>query len=188
MSFLDELESFLLGSHPELESARTGDGSTLRIAEAGRLDDAEAPEVHVHLADDSVLLDWVWRVPVTEGRHDEIRAFLLDYAREAFENHGWEVPILLLGGPLNGKSLTKRREDLVGRLLFARKPTEEKATHAADVYKWHLKRNPQGEYVCVFERSLLGPDLDKFIARGVESTGPFTVINGVWPADRSSRR
>lgn len=178
MSFLDGLESFVRESHPELESARTGDGETLRIAEAGGLENDETPEIHVHESDGAVLLDWVWRLPVRDGRHEEICAFVLDYVRETFENHGWEVPILLLGGPLNGKTLTKRREDLVGRLLFARPQQTGDAPHAADLYKWRLKRNPRGEYVCVFERSLVGADLDAFIARGVESTGPFVVING----------
>jgi len=178
MSFLADLESFLRDDHPELESARAGDGTTLRIAEAGKLEDEESPEVHVHAGDGAVLLDWVWRLPVQDDRLDEVRVFLVDYVRETFENHGWEVPIVLLGGPLNGKSLTKRREDLVGRLLFARAPSPQGGAHAADVYKWRLKRNPQGEYVCVFERSLVGEELDTFIARGVESTGPFVVING----------
>lgn len=178
MSFLADLESFLRESHPELESARAADGTTLRIAEAGKLEDAESPEVHVFPKDGSILLDWVWQLPVREGLHDDLLAFLLDYVRESFENHGWEVPILLLGGPLNGTSLTKPRENLVGRLLIARKPTNEGAPHAADIYKWRLKRNAQGEYVCVYERSLVGEALDTFIARGVDSTGPFTVING----------
>lgn len=178
MSFLDHLESFLRTSHPELESARAGDGETLRIAEAGRLEEAEAPEVHLHAADGAILLDWVWRLPVEESRYEEVRAFLLDYVRDSFENHGWEVPILLHGGPLNGRSMTKPRADLVGRLLFARPQKGEGAPHAADLYKWRLKRNPKGEYVCVYERSMEGEELDAFISRGVGSTGPFVVING----------
>lgn len=178
MSFLAHLETFLRESHPELAFARAGDGETLRIAEAGRLEEAEAPEVHVHAADGSVLLDWVWRLPIEESRYEEVRAFLLDYVRDTFENHGWDVPIVLRGGPLDGRSMTKPRADLVGRLLFARPQKDEGAPHAADLYKWRLKRNDRGEYLCVFERSLVGEALDIFIARGVNSTGPFVVING----------
>jgi len=176
-SFLLYLERHIRARHPELETARAGEGETLRIAEAGHLDDDEAPEVHLHEADGAVLLDWVWRLPVREERREEVRDFLLTYVRDTLENHGWEVPVLLLGGPLNGRSLTKRREDLVGRLLFARRPAADQPPDRADLYKWRLQRNPQGEYVCVFERTLAGEDLDLFIARGVESTGPFVVIN-----------
>ena len=86
------------------------------------------------------------------------------------------MPIVLYGGPLHGKRMSKHREDLAGRLMFARKGRKAGDPQRAHLYKWRLKRSDVGEYVCVYERSLQGDEVDQFIARGVESTGPFVLI------------
>ena len=177
MSFVADLESHIRDARPDLKATRATDGETLRILQADSGDaDSDGPEVQVLEADGAILLDWVWRLPVPAGSSSAVRDFVLSYASETFENAGWEVPLLLQGGPLNGHTLTKTRRDLVGRLLFARKGKGPDTPHVADIYKWRLKRNAAGEYVCIYERTIEGEELDRFIARGVESTGPFVVI------------
>jgi hypothetical protein len=180
MTFIEDLESHIRDTRPDLATARAADGETLRITQRGEGESEEpedALEVQVHETEGGILLDWVWRLPVSEGSASTVRDFVLSYVSESIENSAWEVPIVLKGGPLNGHTLTKTRRDLVGRLLFARTVEPEDATHKADIYKWRLKRNAAGEYVCVFERTIEGEELDRFIARGVESTGPFVVIH-----------
>ena len=175
MSFLAHLET-VLRERPEWESVRSEDGRTLRIAEDGRLEVEKAPLVYVHEQDGAVLLDGSWKLTVKAEQHEDVAALIVDYLQEAFENHGWEVPIVLYGGPLHGRRLTKSREDLAGRLVFARKGENDGDQHA-HLYKWRLKRSDAGEYVCVYERTLENDELDRFIARGVASTGPFVLIH-----------
>lgn len=182
MAFVADLDTWIREHRPGWETAFSADGRTLRIQERTDPGQERAPgtphaAIDVQENDGALLLDWAWKLPVTDGKPDELRNLVVDYLDEAFENHGWEVPVVLRGGPLNGKHLTKPREDLVGRLMFARKGSDPAEPHRAELYKWHLKRNRKGEYICVFERSLHGPEVDRFIARGVESTGPFVLIH-----------
>ena len=172
-----DLEEYIRASRPDLETAQAEDGSTLRIAEQGRLREDDAPRFHVHAEEGAVVLDWTWRLPLRDGLFESLRDFILAYVEEGIQNHGWEVPIVLSGGPLQGRRLTKRREDLVGRLMFARKGAAGSTAQQAFLYKWHLSRNEAGEYVCVYERSLAGDAVDEFIARGVKDTGPFVLIH-----------
>jgi hypothetical protein len=165
---------------PELAAVVSEDGRVLRIAEREGEADPGRPRFTVEEADGAVVLDGTWRVALRgEGGTSGILDFVLGYVSEAIENHGWEVPLVLEGGPRHGLRLTKHREDLVGRLLFTRAGVGPDEPAQADVYKWHLRRSAAGEYVCVYERSLVGEALDAFLARGVESTGPFVVIHGV---------
>jgi hypothetical protein len=176
MGVLDELRDAIGRAHPDLEVETGADGRWLRVAQKGHLADPDHTRVTLEESEDAVLLDGLWRLPVRVGGGHAVGDFLLAYVTEAIENHGWEVPVLLEGGPRHGSRLTKRRDDLVGRLLFARPGRGPDDPSRGDLYKWHLRRAPSGEYVCVYERSMVGPELDQFLARGVESTGPFVVI------------
>lgn len=179
MSFVADLESSIRTSLPEWEITRSEDGRVLLIAEPED-DGSERERLAFHVSEEggAIVLDWAWRFPLEDGKTDELRARVLKYVTESIENRGWEVPVILQGGPLHGKQLTKPREDLVGRLMFARKENAGK-TQCADLYKWLLQQNAEGEYVCAYERSLFGEEVDRFIARGVESTGPFVLIHDI---------
>ena len=174
-AFLAELESHIREHRPDLEAMRTETGDTLRIVEQGRLEEDKRHEVQIHAGKDAVVLDWTWRLPVKADKVEELRTLVLDYVTDGIENHGWQVPIVLEGGPLAGRQLTKSREDLVGRLMFARK-AEGGSVPQAHLYKWHLQRNDAGEYVCRYEKSLERDEVDAFLRRGVNKTGSFVII------------
>jgi hypothetical protein len=110
-----------------------------------------------------------------EGSEAGIRDLILEVVQDGFENHGWQVPVVLDGGPLAGKRVTQAWEDLVGRLVFAKKGGEDGSPPEAHFYKWHLRRTAGGEYLCRFERTLRGEEVDAFLRRGVASTGPFVI-------------
>jgi hypothetical protein len=123
--------------------------------------------------DGAVFLEGLWRLPLSPDTEEGVGELLLEVVRDGFEHHGWEVPVLLDGGPLSGRRVSQRWEDLVGRLVFAvAGPPPE-----AHFYKWHLRRTEEGDYVCRYERTLRGEEIDDFLRRGVESTGPFVIAN-----------
>jgi hypothetical protein len=162
---------------PDLEMRSYDDGATLHVAAPGDLDDPDGARVILHADGSDLLVEGVWRIRVGDSPDAKLRAFILDYVRDAIKNHGWQVPILLRGGPRNGQRLSQEREHLVGRLIIDRKPRRKGGPRLVDLYKWHLRRNDDGEYVCYFEQTLGEKEIESFFARGVEKTGPFSVIS-----------
>ena len=178
MSFVADLLEHVRAEHTAWQGELVEDGLVLRVQEAGVEADAKRPVFHVVQLENAVVLDGLWRIPVDEERAEKARDLIVDYIQDGIENHGWEVPVRLRGGPRSGLQLSKRREDLAGRILLARKvdgPHGE--VPRAEVYKWRLKRNAAGEYVCVHERTLEGEEVDAFLRRGVDSTGPFVLVH-----------
>ncbi len=179
---LDDLEAFIREHHPELVTERSEDGTTLRITERTEEADPKRPSFILHARRSAVVLDWTWRFPVSDGtgldpKDEALRAKVLAYVSDGIENHGWDVPIVLAGGPLAGRRMTKRRQDLVGRLMFARQAKGPDDANRAHLYKWHLRKSAEDEYVCRYERTLEGSEVDEFFARGPDRTGSFVVIH-----------
>ena len=178
MSFLADLQVHLADEQPDWTAELLDDGKVLRVREADAVDAAKGPVFHLREEDGTVVLDGLWRIPVRGPQAAKARELIVDYVADGIENHGWEVPVRLRGGPRSGLRLSKRREDLVGRLLLARKvPGPDGEVARAEVYKWRLRKNGEGEYVCVHERTLVGDEVDRFLRRGVESTGPFVLVH-----------
>ncbi len=153
-------------------------GRSLVVSDATRETPAPEDLRFVFSADGkSVVVEDLWRIPVRREQEQEVRRRLVQFVADGFENHGWEVPIMLEGGPRHGRRLSKPWEDLLGRLVLARRVGGDGGEPEAHIYKWHLRRNEDGEYLCRYERTLRGAAVDDFIARGVESTGPFVLIH-----------
>ncbi|MFV1959643.1 MAG: hypothetical protein ACC662_09555 [Planctomycetota bacterium] len=176
MAFLQHLEERIRDERPGWTTERSDDGSALLIREAGVAEGTSRPSFFVREVEGGVLLEDLWRIPLTAGQEEALDRLLIEYMEDGIENHGWEVPVVLQGGPQHGRRLSKQRQDLVGRLLFARPAGPDGRGKEAHVYKWRLKRSPDGSYACVYERTLAGAEVDAFIARGVGSTGPFVLI------------
>lgn len=178
MSFVTDLLAHVRDERPEWQAELLEDGTILRIQEAAESPQEGRPVFHLVEVDDGVVLDGLWRMPVDGEKAVKARDLILDYVADGIENHGWEVPVRLRGGPRSGVTLSKHREDLAGRLLLARKvPGPDGEVARAEVYKWRLKRNDAGEYVCDHERTLEGDEVDAFLRRGVDSTGPFVLVH-----------
>lgn len=175
MAFLHALYDHLQTSEPEWHVELSEDGTALLIRQPVEEGDLAGLRFLLRHEDGSLLFEDLWRLPLPEGQEDQVRDLVLGTVRDGFENRGWEVPILLLGGPLQGKSLTKTWEDLVGRLVFAYKAKGGRPAQA-HLYKWHLKRDAAGTYLCRYERTLEGEAMDEFLRRGVDSTGPFVLV------------
>lgn len=178
MSFIADLLAYVRHERPDWAAELLEEGTVLRVRQAGEPPPEAGPVFHLVEVEDGVVLDGLWRMPVDGDRAEKARDLILDYIADGIENHGWEVPVRLRGGPRNGLRLSKRREDLAGRLLLARKvPGPDGEVARAEVYKWRLKRNEAGEYVCDHERTLEGEAVDGFLQRGVDSTGPFVLVH-----------
>lgn len=175
MTFLATLADHLRTAHPEWTVDLAEDGSRLVLEGSAHTAGNRAVSFVLGERDGEVFLEGLWRLPVTEDSEEGIRELLLDVLRDGFENHGWEVPILLVGGPLGGRRVTQPWDDLVGRLVFATKGSKGGRPPKAHFYKWHLRRSPDGDYLCRYERTLEGDEVDAFLRRGVESTGPFVI-------------
>lgn len=178
MTFLTTLAEHVRAAHPEWEVDLADDGSRL-VLQADAVAAHDRPVRFVlGEADGEVYLEGLWRLPVSEGSEDGIRELLLGVVRDGFENHGWQVPILLVGGPLAGRRVTQPWDDLVGRLVFATKGAADGTPPRAHFYKWHLRRSDDGDYLCHYERTLEGEEVDAFLRRGVRDTGPFVITYG----------
>ena len=175
MSFLETLAEHVRTEHPDWHVELSEDGQGLLIGEANDGEALGPLRFFLRQSDGAVLLEDLWRLPLSEGQEEVVRDLVLDTLKDGFENRGWEVPIVLVGGPLQGKRLTKTWEDLVGRLVFAKAGRGGKASQAF-LYKWHLKRDGSGNYLCQYERTLKDAEMDDFLRRGVASTGPFVLI------------
>jgi hypothetical protein len=175
MTFLTTLADALRAAHPDWQVALDPDGRRL-VLDAGQEPAVNTTPRFVLGEDDGVVfLEGLWRLPVTEESEEGIRELLLEVLGDGMENRGWEVPILLYGGPLSGRRITKPWDDLVGRLLFATQAGHAGHEPRAYLYKWHLRRNDEGDYVCHYERTLRGDEVDDFLRRGVAETGPYVI-------------
>ena len=168
MTFLATLADQVRAADPDLGVDLDEEGLRLVLSGPGG-----RPRFVLGEEDGAVFLEGLWRLPLSPDTEEGVRELLLDVVRDGFENHGWEVPVLLDGGPLSGRRVSRRWEDLVGRLVFA----EAGPPSEAHFYKWHLRRTDEGDYVCRYERTLRGEEIDEFLRRGVESTGPFVIAN-----------
>lgn len=175
MSFLQILAEHVRTAHPDWAVEVSEDGAGLLLGEPQENEATTPLRFFLRQSDGAVLFEDLWSLPIQEGQEDALRDLVLGIVKDGFENRGWEVPIVLLGGPLQGKRLTKTWEDLVGRLVFARQGKNGGPSQAF-IYKWHLKQDGSGNYLCQYERTLEGPEMDDFLRRGVASTGPFVLI------------